>query len=111
MVVWGRVGTGFNYETLYRLATIFHSLARGKKHLDPIDFENGYALVNFFLNYDHYGGGVEKLRCRCGSSVLSVGMMFTSEKHANIPLARVTYMSAFQAFDIDRSVNRSRDRL
>ncbi|KAF4695539.1 nad kinase, partial [Perkinsus olseni] len=72
--------TGFNYETLYRLATIFHSLARGKKHLDPIDFENGYALVNVFLNYDQYG-----------------------EKHSNIPLARVTYMSAFQAFDIDRS--------
>ncbi|EER16790.1 hypothetical protein Pmar_PMAR020318 [Perkinsus marinus ATCC 50983] len=72
------------------LISIFNSLARGKKTLDYSDFENGFALVNYFINYEEYSSLYE-----------------ASGGHPpkRVPLSKDTYLSAFTAFDRDRSGN------
>ncbi|EER07874.1 Ribosomal large subunit pseudouridine synthase D, putative [Perkinsus marinus ATCC 50983] len=86
-VIGLRQRTGFNRATMKHLISIFNSLARGKKTLDYSDFENGFALVNYFINYEEYSSLYE-----------------ASGGHPpkRVPLSKDTYLSAFTAFDRDR---------
>ncbi|KAF4670498.1 nad kinase [Perkinsus chesapeaki] len=111
-VVGLRQRTGFNRATMKHLISIFNSLARGKKTLDFSDFDNGFALVNYFINYEEYSKTFNRVKAKVFSRLPGLrpsprGLYEASGGHPpkRVPLSKDTYLSAFTAFDRDRSGN------